>query len=91
MIVASICLSLGACAGTPVQTIACAPILPPPPPPDWTMQAAPEWPTLPGEGRVSITDAAEAVGEAKVKFEWLRSAATALQNHWRAISPKEPK
>lgn len=34
-------------------------------PPPWVMEACIDWPTLPGEGRVDLRDAALAVAAAK--------------------------
>lgn len=61
MLIAAACLPMLAACGTP------APILVrPPAPPPWAMQACPDWPQLPGEGRVELAELAGAIVDAKV-------------------------
>ena len=61
-LIASLCLMGGAGCGTPQAVM----VRSPPPPPPWVMQTGCPWPTITGEGRVTIEDAAAAVRDAKV-------------------------
>ena len=49
------------------------------------MQAAPHWPTLPGEGRVPVEQAADATKEARGLFEGMGVQVTALIDYIRSV------
>ena len=74
------CLLLGACSGTPIVRIAR-----PPAPPAWVMQPCPPWPTLPGEGRVDVQDAARVVAEAKVTLATCEARHEGLMHYVREV------
>lgn len=83
-LIASLCLMGGAGCGTP-QPI----IVSPPPPPPWVMQTGCPWPAMPGEGRVTIEDAAAAVRDAKVAMADCEARLEGAQAYIRAVVKPE--
>ena len=73
----------------PLACVACGTpslrIVTPPAPPAWVMQDCAPWPTLAGEGRVTLPQLAQGVAEAKTAHADCEARLQGLQHYVREI------
>lgn len=80
-LIALACLPTIVACGTPAPII-----IKPPAPPPWVMQDCPAWPTLSGDGRVSIEAAAQAVRDAQVAHADCQARLQGAQGYIREVT-----
>lgn len=78
----------------PILIVGCGTSTPtlirPPAPPEWVMKSCQDWPRLPGEGRVSLEDAARAVADAKYTHSVCAARLEGAQHYIReVVKPRE--